>query len=187
MRMGLLLMALVVALAAIGVASALWSKTLTVDGSVSTGTVDMTLVYGGSYENETYVENNLKDVASCTAGWVGDNSDELVVRVENGYPSFECWAEFEIMNTGTIPIHIYQPDLTINAGPDELTVELLDAPYTLPDNVVVDACYADDTQLHAGDVAYCAMYIHVEQGAMQDHTYTFTGTIEGRQYNEPRP
>ena len=147
----------------------------------------MTLTYAGSYENETYVENQLKDIASCTSGWIGDNSDEWVVRVLNGYPSFECWAEFEVTNTGTIPIHIYQPELKIAATPEELTIRLLEAPYTLPDNTVVGACYEDDTQLHTGETAHCAMYIHVEQGALQDHTYEFAGTIEGRQYNEPRP
>lgn len=187
-RIGVFVMALVVALSTIGIASALWSKTLTVDGSVATGTVSIEFVnHVDLYENETYIENGLKDVAACFGSIGPDYPDRMSVDIVNGYPSFECWAVVHVTNTGNIPVHIYRPDITSAATPSEVTIAALDAPVTLPDNTVLPACYLDDAQLHTGDVAHCTVYFHVEQGALQDHTYTFEALFEGRQYNEPRP
>jgi hypothetical protein len=94
-------MVLTVALAAIGVASALWYDELYVDGVVTTGYVDVE-------PSLLYIEENDhgKDVATCDAflydwGWM--------IEIRNGYPSYECLIGIDIHNVGTIPVHIYHP------------------------------------------------------------------------------
>ena len=53
-------------------------------------------------------------------------------------------------------------------------------------NFDVVECYPDPVQLHQSDVAYCMLQIHVKQDAEQGACYSFEGTIEARQFNEPR-
>jgi hypothetical protein len=172
---GVLFILLVVAVAMLGVGYGLWSKSLDISGTVGTGNVDAEFVDASTSEND-----HGKEVAECTAtvdpNQDGSN-DELGIVLENGYPSYECWVNFAVKSTGTVPIHIYQPEFTSLPDDTEVTVELL-----------TDECYVDDTQLHENDESpTCRLYIHVEQGAAQNATYTFAATVEARQFNEPRP
>ena len=181
-------MALVIVLATIGVASALWSKTLTVDGSVATGTVSIEFVdWIDLYENEGIQGLGLKEVAGCFGSIGFEYPNRMGFDIINGYPGYECWAVVHITNTGNIPVHVYRPDVTTDATPAEITFGVLDADLVIPGFNTVPACYADDTQLHSGDTVDCTLHFRVEQGALQDHTYTYEMLFEGRQYNEPRP
>lgn len=170
---GTLFIALVIMLALLGVGYALWSDILFIDGTVETGNVDAELSFHGNI-----LENDHgKDVGDCTASLSDQNQDgedELHISVTDGYPSYECWVEFDVHSVGSVPIHIYQPDIVGAPPPDHVTVG-------------IDGCYENDTQLHEGDEALCTIYIHVEQGAIQNHTYTFSAEVETRQFNEPRP
>jgi hypothetical protein len=163
-----LFMALIVALAMVGVGSALWFKVLNIDGVVQTGDVDAVLSFDGVREND-----HGKDVGICDAGLNVDR-DRLSVVIENGYPSYECFVFFNVENTGSIPIHVYHPTWTTLPPPEAVTFSLLD-------------CYEEDTQLHRGDrPLVCTLYLHVEQEAEQSVRYLFEGFIDARQFNEPR-
>jgi hypothetical protein len=170
---GALFMVLVIMLALLGVGYALWSDWLFIDGTVETGTVDAEL----SFHDNIQENDHGKDVGTCSASLSDQNQDgedELHISVTNGYPSYECWVEFDVHSVGSVPIHIYQP-------------EIVDAPPVEEVTVGIDGCYGDDHQLHFGEEAFCTIYIHVEQGAIQNHTYTFSAEVETRQFNEPRP
>lgn len=166
-RIGILLIVLTVALAAIGVASALWFDELWIDGVVITGNVDVEPTLFEWWDNE--IE---KDVATCTpylrdgTGWY--------IEILNGYPSYECWVTVDIHSLGTIPVHVYQPLWDPFPSPNELTFR--------------SDCWdgMEYIQLHQGDTAYCTFYFHVEQGALQNYEYYFHGWVEARQFNEPR-
>jgi hypothetical protein len=172
---GTLFIVLVIALALLGVGYGLWSKTLYISGTVGTGTVDAVFAAASTTEND-----HGKEVGDCDATIDPDqdgSNDKLGVTLTNGYPSYECWVDFTVQSTGSIPIHIYQPEFTSLPPANEVTVQLLTA-----------ECYPDDHQLHENDISpTCRLYIHVEQDAAQSATYTFDAEIEARQFNEPRP
>jgi len=155
---------LLVALATMGVAYGLWAKTLYINGTVNTGNVD------AEFSGPVFWDEEAKDVGTCEAWLSATNqaNDTLNILITNGYPSYWCFVAFDVHNTGSIPIHVHQPEL---AAPPEVTV-------------LVDGCYAQDTQLHYSEQAWCQLKIHVEQGAAQGASYTFGGTIFVHQYNE---
>lgn len=194
LRIGVMFMVLIIALAAIGVGYGLWYKLLYIQGTVNTGTVDMAFWRIWTWEND----HGKPWVADCNA-WV--EGDTLFIDIKNGYPSFECLVNYTIVATGTIPVHVYSPiwrelpkpeHVTVRTGPcfrddyqihpwdfraAELSVESLD--------VETAACMEDGARCHP-NFYYCSVYIHVEQGAEQGASYSFYGVIEGRQFNEPR-
>lgn len=168
---GALFMVLVLALAFVGVGYGLWSEVLYIDGTVETGDVDVEF----GPDPQTSENDHGKDVGNCDAyvTQIATPNDHLVIDLTNTYPSYECWVTFDVISTGSIPVHIYQPDFT-------------DLPPTTEVTVNVETCYPDDTQVHQGDSESCTIYIHVEQGAQEDSEYTFSAEVEARQFNEPR-
>jgi hypothetical protein len=122
-----------------------------------------------------------KDVAECTA-WLDELDPQIMyVLVENGYPSFNCFVQYNVENTGTIPLNIHSP-VYINPNPAAIHF-----------NGWPPLCYVDDTQLDPGDdlapgdVAYCNLHIHVQQPASENSTYEVSIEIFGHQWNEDAP
>jgi len=171
-------MLLVLALATLGVGYGLWSKTLYINGTVKTGSVDAELTLDYFRDNEEE-----KDVGTCFAELRmidgAEQPNKLHIEVDSAYPSYECWVRFDVHSKGTIPVHISQPVFTRLPPETEVNVNLVD-------------CYPDCTQLHKSDVAYCTIVIHVKQDALQNAgrgegyppAYVFEGTIEAKQFNE---
>ncbi|RLG59574.1 hypothetical protein DRN86_04055 [Candidatus Geothermarchaeota archaeon] len=108
-----------------GVTFALWSKTLTIQGTVNTGTVDADFDYAISNDPPDTVSNDpeecgswdfyvdsmkwtggrySKDVASCSVSGVGTQT--LVITIENAYPCYYASVAFNITNTGTVPVKV---------------------------------------------------------------------------------
>ncbi len=107
--LGAMAVMLVLALATIGVVFGLWSKVLTIDGTVNTGTVDAVWFAAACSENPFDVppgEFEGKDVGSVTA--VPDPADQeiLIVTLENAYPSYEVDCQVHLANNGSIPVKI---------------------------------------------------------------------------------
>ncbi len=184
--LGLLAVLLIVLLAGVGVAYGLWSETLTIDGMVYTGEVDVG--FSGPYVTE-WVEVNgypkweppAKDAyAECTA--VAEDLDEnsngnegITITVSGAYPSYHCAVKFDISNLGTVPVHIKQPYPSDGQTPSWVTVS---------------ACYPQWYQLHPGDSAWAWILIHFtnddyEKGLVDENgEYTFTFEIDALQWNE---
>lgn len=170
---------LIVLLAGLGVAYGLWSETLTIEGTVKTGDVDVEfvndqkteLVNGGSEPSEK------ANAANCTVSIIDQPEDNsaLEITVTGAYPSWSCVVAFEVKSVGSVPVHIYKPDPLEG--------------YQNPEWVVSEECYDDDTQLHQGDTAACKLVIHFTNNdqVSEKSTYTFGYFIEARQWNEPRP
>ncbi|MEN4011562.1 MAG: hypothetical protein ROW48_05980 [Bellilinea sp.] len=213
---GLLAILLIVLLAGIGVAYGLWSETLTIDGTVNTGEVNVEfvsqpVVYEGVQIGEGPVgpEPPLKaSAASCTADIKGAGADgeTLVITTTDAYPSWHCFVYFKVKSTGSVPVHVYKP-VGVASNPEWANVECAAKPFKLPfpifgasDEVaaeqdLVSSCAADAAtcvpswwQLHKGNVLYCKLLIHFTNDDKVDEnsTYTFKYTIEARQWNEPR-
>jgi len=209
-----LLLALVVALGALGVGYAMWSDTITIDGTVNTGTVDITVDnYSATYvykivdTHGTVIsatplptsKNNLL-VASAVATSAGD--DAVTLTYDNLFPIFDAngepaafCADFAGTYVGTIPVHIYAEISTKDAWLEDLweagyvgiKYQVWDAagsPITFPDCVI---------QLHEGDKYEVALCITIPQDDndgtttqewLSGQSGSFTAKIVAYQWNE---
>ena len=151
-----------------------------------------------------------KDIAECTAvlldkdgkqigspippGGTVFGGQTIEITIENGYPSFHCWVQFNVFNEGSIPVRVYQPVIS-NPNPVEVTVDLVSGPHG-PFEEDDSSCYHDNAynavgdhpQVDEGDLVNCVIHAHVNQAAEQDQTgddaYTFTATVCAHQWNE---
>ncbi len=169
LSLGLLALFLVLSLAAMGVGYALWSETLTINGTVNTGEVDVifspvsTDDPPGAKDPPGYE----KDVAVCEAG-LSEDEKSMTVDIDTGYPSYECTVTYDITNTGTIPVKIQSVTVSV---PDELTY-------------VETGCAVGDQIDPGQSTPPCTLKIHVEQEAGENSAYTFTKTYLLVQWNE---
>lgn len=176
---GGLFLALIGALALLAVGWGLWSKTLKVEGTVTTGdfNAQWTEVSTNDPSGEepspdpcTQLNPNKcdyppKDVGSCDA-WVDEQNDQLLhVQIENAYPSYECTITASVLNSGTIPFNI-----------------LVDGYGSAPELDVI--CEPPEGQVDPGQTAQGACWVHVKQEAKERSTYEASATLCVAQWNE---
>lgn len=169
--MGLLFLALVIALGGIGVGYAMWDKTLFIDGTVNTGEVNAEFTAASG--NDTGIDPGYdKDVANCTVVIDAKDSQKLHITINNGYPCYTCVITYTITNTGTIPV----------------MVQALTVPNPIPQVTVTwTPGIAVGDQIDPGDSRTGTISIHVEQIAGELATYTFDAEIYLVQWNEYTP
>lgn len=166
-RIWILGLVLVVALASLGIAYGMWSVTLHITGTVTTGTLSAVLVPG-----TPAVTGDTKGVAKCTAT-VNTAADTLDIVFNDAFPGVICTVPFTVMNTGTIPIHLEIPALMTEAPTDQISIML-------------GSCYVEDEQVHAAmSSPVCNVVLEVLQNAASmGKTYTFSASFLAHQYNE---
>jgi hypothetical protein len=162
--------AVTMAVTVLSVGYALWSTSLTINGTVNTGTVE------ASWSVESMYVEEAKDVSDIICRV--QSPDLMTVDLINAYPSAEYYCLINIHSTGSIPIHI--ADVLIDRGnlPQGTTIEILDDPQYGPP-------LACSTQLHEGEAAFGLLHIHLENDAVQNTQYSFTIQTAVNQYNEP--
>jgi hypothetical protein len=189
---------LVLALATIGVVFGLWSKVLTIDGTVETGNVDGVWFAAACSENPFDVppgEFEGKDVGSVTVAPHPSDQEILIVTVENAYPSYEIDCQVHFANNGSIPFKIRgisgptpdpAPDISVGLSdgidqqlePCGFTPTFPTSPLLVPDNCE----------------AAMSLVLHVEQSAEQNAgrgqagdppAYQFQFKVCVAQWNEP--
>lgn len=181
---GMLAILLIVLLAGVGVAYGLWSETLTIDGTVNTGEVDVG--FSGPFVSE-WVEVNGKhqrepkekdQYTTCNATAkdtdpTSDGNEGIEIGVKGAYPSYHCAVKFAISNIGSVPVHITKPQ----AGD------------STPKWVTVKACYPQWYQLHPGKNAWAWILIHFtnDDEVNENSSHNFKFTIDARQWNEAPP
>jgi hypothetical protein len=161
-KIGLLALALVLALGVLGVGFARWYDDLYIDGIVETGNI------GAEWSIEGFYDDELKEVSWIDAYLVAP--DTMYIDIYEAYPCVTYYVDFNIECTGSVPIHLGPPDIQTD----------LPAGATL--------CFPQDMcnyQLHHGDIYYGTLSIHLDNDAEQDWVYGFAITIEYAQYNEP--
>ncbi len=203
-KIALVVLALVLALGTLGVAYARWSDKVDIDVKVTTNTV--TLGYTEFTCQEMYEElpwgSGLfhpgewegKDVGKVECGMSVLKTDPVTglkgygigtITVTNGYPSYWVFNTFVVKNLGTTPVRIlaWQPvDPTGELTWDEATKTLKDKAGCSVFKFRVVNLVGD--QLHSGEENKAEIDFHVEQCALQKHTYTFNIVITGLQWNE---
>lgn len=157
-RIGILFAVLILALGAVGIGSALWSETITIDGNVTTGHVDIDFGMADAMSGDPYVD--------CDVLY---DKDALLVTMTNAFPTYECALTFDVFNTGLIPV-------------------LVDAPlWDMPPEVVIgsSACYPDGTFMEPGEGYICGVLFEVTDLAAPSSTYTFHADINAVQITLP--
>lgn len=145
---------LVVMLAALGVGYALWFEDLKVHGDVTTGELDVQFSLYDPIEWFSDEDNVLiEDVPAskfagmgCSSAFVdysglldspegtdpSDDGYEVIRFTASGmYPSYHCRLQFDITNTGSVPVHFYG---TLDDEDAAIHQMIVDDLYCIPEN-----------------------------------------------------
>ena len=116
-KLGLLLLAVVLALGSLGVAYAMWSEDLFIQGTVDTGELDVGYYcpWGSCSDNET------KEFSSISKSISADEKT-LVITVTNAYPCVTYTCQFCVVTAGTVPVHFGPWVIDRGTLPDGATV-----------------------------------------------------------------
>ena len=164
---------LVIALGMVGYAYASWYSYLYINGDINTGYIGAIWTVGTGYDSE--IEG--KDYSSISGHIVGNI---LYVTVTNGYPCIDYYLPIDILNTGTIPILVWNIVPVFSGLPVGTVVELIADPAYPSDPVL-----ALNVQIEPSYEAYGLIHVHLPQIAGQDTTYYFSITITYGQWNLP--
>jgi hypothetical protein len=182
----LLSVMLMLALTGMGVSYGLWSETLTINGTVQTGEVEAAWVDVWCMDAgpDPYgPPGDLKDVGSTTVSIDPDHPQTMYVTVHNGYPSYYNDCKVTFQNTGTVPVIIqgyqvvpldFTPASDNGEGDGEIWVK-----YTDGIGTQMEPCPADNCEQSSN------LKFHVEQPALENHTYHFRVDVCLVQWNEP--
>jgi hypothetical protein len=127
-KIGLLCLALVLALGTMGIGYSLWYQTVYVNGTVQTGSVDMCIEDGNWLQLDGGPDHTA--TTSCETGaisgigfvpeekevgWTEISRPDcytLEVTVHNAYPCYYNVIDFAVDNTGTIPVKLWKAVVT---------------------------------------------------------------------------
>jgi len=189
-----------IALMVSGFVYAMWSDTLTIKGTVKTGTFDVDLSLHNVFEPEGH--------ADVIAELSGDNKT-LTITVENAYPHYYFVVVFDIHNAGSIPAKLTNFEISGNITyADGTKVELTDIPawiegnwslwypftdpHGTPDNTGTDLCklftLLENYQLNGGEAFLIAVQFNIlgVEGQIeppQGATIEFELTFDAVQWN----
>lgn len=187
--LGVVALAAVLALAAIGVVYGLWSRTLDINGTVNTGNVDAVWFF----DSCNFV-NNPKDVATVEV-IPSPDQQTLTVNVNNAYPNLLLDCELHVANTGTIPISFVSTSKGANViGPDSDSDPGTSVKVALVDSVPqISPCAATKQNVTYGtfptgpptgcQTAF-SLLVEVNQAAVQNETYSFAFELCYHQFNK---
>ena len=196
---------LMIAMATMGVGYGLWSKILTVNGTVNTGNIgaafssvlcfdhshtfssDLTPTdpFGPHPHGALMDVPELKDVSSTTAA-INANPMIIDITVNNAYPSNANDCEVEWTNFGSVPVFVEL--ITINgtstdANNNDLELELDGDPGDGPE-LWIQWINGLCTQVDPGQTLAGSLKWHTEQGATEGATYQWQMEITLVQWNE---
>jgi hypothetical protein len=161
-KIGLLALALVLALGTLGVGYALWFEDLVIEGTVMTGTLDVDWSQGVPYDTEP----DGKDVSYGVCFIEGNT---LSITIYDAYPCIEYHFPIDIHGVGSVPAHLCPLVIISSDLPSGASV-------TFPD--------WSDVQLHQGDEEVGEIVVHLDNTADENTTYSFTAVLRAHQYNE---
>ena len=173
---GVLFLVLVGLLGALAVGHGLWSKALSIEGTVQTGDFNADWDTASTNDSGTSLDpctpglnpNDCKtlipkNVGECEV--TGQGTQELVVTITNAYPSYECTVTAAVTNTGTIPFNVLVDG---SSSDDELDV----------------VCTGTPGQVDPKQELEGSCWIHVNQTAKERSTYTAKAALCVAQWNE---
>ncbi|MCJ7697300.1 MAG: hypothetical protein MUO73_03110 [Thermoplasmata archaeon] len=159
----------VIALVFVGGSYATWADTLTMNGTVNTGTVNVDFSAPSAF-GDTEVGFDVSHITAVLTDW-----NTMTVTVTNAYPCINYFFDFDVHNAGSIPVHFPAGFVYSDGWSAFITI----TPWNtyLPINTVV----LDSTSSWYG---HFILHFDNDDGFLQGTTYTFTITLTGQQYNE---
>lgn len=136
-KIGILCLALVLALGSLGIGYAHWSETLEIAGTVSTGDIDPKFSEAESNDGGTELDPGERGYwnVNATNTWEGSRYTQnvgqtvedipsnpaghklLTITANNTYPSYYANVMFKIVNEGTVPVALIGLKLVKISGP----------------------------------------------------------------------
>jgi len=194
---------LMIALMAVGFAYANWTKIVTINGTITTGKLELTPSF-------TATTNDAKQICTVTSSIVGDT---VTVNILKAYPCITVTGTFDLKNDGTVPAGLYKWVISVpGAGvggpwtifdaehigtsiikPSMTEAEVETALKTFVEGaangavtVTVDFAGANFWQIDPNANPTLHFTIHFEEALLQGYTATFTMTLEYWNWNEVR-
>jgi len=199
-KIGLLALAIVLALGALGIGYAAWTDTVTISGTVNTGTVDLQVTdYSGTWAWKVPGAANgelvitTENVAPANAltpavayGYAaqGGTPDEIVVTFDNLFPCIDFQADATLTYVGTVPVKIN--DISWNFGDDAWIGALIASGdiYATARNAAGEVVL-EGYQLHQNDTVHLVLHIHIPQdNTLMSKSGSFNATVQVVQWNE---
>ncbi|RLI26052.1 hypothetical protein DRO58_05860 [Candidatus Bathyarchaeota archaeon] len=166
-------------LSVLGVAYAHWSETLTINGTVDTGKLELELSCTCSDNDDAE-----KDVAeiTCTVTDLEDEPDSVTITITNAYPCYTVYITFDVENVGTVPAvlkELYFDDTAVTLQPDMGPVIENYLEGEIPGLEVVSITWSGDPfgQIEPGHSAVVSLELHFGEDTVEDATYEFTITF----------
>ncbi len=105
-KLAVLALVMMLALGAVGIAFAGWGQELSMDGTATTGTVQLEFTGCVTSDNEAPGMDTGSTTAQCL-DIDGDGVEEtLQVDIQRGYAGYAGIVDFEVRNAGTVPVHV---------------------------------------------------------------------------------
>ncbi|MFO7995916.1 MAG: SipW-dependent-type signal peptide-containing protein [Dehalococcoidia bacterium] len=144
-KLGLLSLALVLALGALGIGYAAWTDQVTIEGTVTTGTLSLqAIAYSGTqvfkmedggalkveWQNREGVppawpDDAIQLVADSGARPGVDDERDVVVWFNNLFPCFEYKANVKLHCAGSVPIHVKAELLPLDEETEQLMADII--------------------------------------------------------------
>lgn len=202
---GLLAMGLLLALATMALVYTNWGQNLTINGSVTTGSVDVkairvcdigTGVPGDppcTLDNEGVGAKVTKDIGSCV--FAQPSAKKFTVTITNGYPGYKCHFWINVTNNSKLPVSVSHAISALPTGikvtpvadgawdavakgyPPLLGTDGL--PTTFPKGNCTEA------QLGLNETTFCDFDVAVNKTAAQGTTSPFTIDVSADLLNKP--
>ena len=195
-KIGLLCLALVLALGTMGIGYALWYDDLYITGQVDTGSIGAYWTCHDSGDSEP-VDKNFSSVA-CSVGQTEVTDDTITITITNAYPCIDYWVIADIHASGSLPIHVCDLQLDMTSLPARTTWGTFDCDTS--GNPILDegeyTAVSYPIQIHPTGqvnlVKYIGFWVHFDNDLLQDTSvsdtttfeYTFTGKLYYQQWNE---
>lgn len=193
-KIGIISLALVLALGALGAAYAPWTDDVDIVQTVETGNLEVG-VWG-----DAWLVGDIKEVAEVTVtvgdfkfeklDWPNFFYESITVTVDNLYPSVTVGEQFYIGVGGTIPVHMYATVVT-DEGWDALypcmdfewAIDLPDGTGLAGLGLAELVAAINGIQIHDCENLGINISKHLQQCAPQGVTGSFTLTVTAYQYN----
>lgn len=177
--LGVLCLAVVISLSAMGVGFSAWQEDLQVEGAVATGNIDVVFT-GGPDDN---CDNVYTDIV--------DQGKRLVIDVTDAHPYYNRSFPFRLENTGTVPVRYEMHALSLYAD-EGVEVYLVKEPQKGSEDSGRRKKHrerhrsdsADAGVLGPGEKAHGVLHIDLDRCRVQpDSDYDFTVELVFRQWN----
>jgi hypothetical protein len=207
-KIGLLCLALVLALGTLGVGYASWTDTIFVTGTVDTGSVS--IGFSKISTSEPFGEIEDKEVGEIDGSLTGDIKCQIEYAgvpvnvyekaefvMTNAYPCYQTAVFLDVACCGTVPVKITSLTITmVRVDPENPTTILETLTWVATatggifNNAAGETVFSIDVvnlvgdQLHQGEKDVLEFDMHVKQPAEQNAMYIITITITGTQWDE---